>query len=55
VNDEINEYWDIAGAVKDTRLFFEVGFRALNDDKLQAWKQGDEFEATRLKMLEELK
>ena len=55
VNDEINEYWDIAGAVKDTRLFFEVGFRALNDDKLQTWKQGDEFEATRLKMLEELK
>jgi len=55
VNDEINEYWDIAGAVKDTRLFFEVGFRALNDDELQAWKQGDEFEATRLKMLEELK
>jgi len=55
VNDEINEYWDIAGAVKDTRLFFEVGFRALNDGKLQIWKQGDEFEATRLKMLEELK
>jgi Zn-dependent M28 family amino/carboxypeptidase len=55
VNDEINEYWDIAGAVKDTRLFFEVGFGALNDDKLQSWKQGDEFEATRLKMLEEIK
>lgn len=55
VNDEINEYWDIAGAVKDTRLFFEVGFRAMNDDKLQSWKQGDEFEATRLKMLEEIK
>ena len=55
VNDEINEYWDLAGAVKDTRLFFEVGFRALNDSKLQAWKAGDEFEATRLKMLEELK
>ncbi|MFY0684241.1 MAG: M28 family peptidase [Balneola sp.] len=55
VNDEINEYWDITGAVKDTRLFFEVGFRALNESKLQAWKQGDEFEATRLKMLEEVK
>lgn len=55
VNDEINEYWDISGAVKDTRLFFEVGFRALNDSKLQAWEKGDEFEATRLKMLEEVK
>jgi Zn-dependent M28 family amino/carboxypeptidase len=55
VNDEINEYWDISGAVKDSRLFFEVVFKALNDDKLQSWKQGDEFEATRLKMLEEVK
>jgi Zn-dependent M28 family amino/carboxypeptidase len=55
VNDEINEYWDLSGAVEDTRLFFEVGFRALNDSNLQAWKSGDEFEATRLKMLEEIK
>ena len=55
VNDEINEYWDLSGAVKDTHLFFEVGFRALNDSELQTWKSGDEFEATRLKMLEEVK
>ncbi len=55
VNDEINEYWDLAGAVKDTRLFFEVGFRALNASTLQSWKAGDEFEATRLKMLEDSK
>lgn len=54
VNDEINEYWDLAGAVKDTRLFFKVGVKAINDDALQAWKQGDEFEATRLKMLKEV-
>ncbi len=54
VNDEINEYWDLKGAVMDTRLFFKAGFKALNDDKLQAWKPGDEFEATRLKMLEDL-
>ncbi len=54
VNDEINEYWDISGAVKDTRLFFEVGFRVLNDDTLQAWKKGDEFEAARLNMLEKV-
>lgn len=55
VNDEINEYWDLAGAVKDTRLFFKVGFEAINDPSLQSWKQGDEFEATRLKMLNDLK
>ena len=54
VKDEINEYWDIAGAVKDSRLFFKAGFRALNADELQSWKQGDEFEATRLKMLKDV-
>lgn len=55
VNDEINEYWDLSGAAKDTQLFFEVGYRALNSDQLQKWKAGDEFEATRLKMLDEIK
>ncbi|MEX0844671.1 MAG: M28 family peptidase [Balneolaceae bacterium] len=51
VNDEINEYWDLAGAEIDTRLFFLTGFRALNAEDLQTWKSGDEFEATRLRML----
>ncbi|MTI87790.1 MAG: M28 family peptidase [Balneolaceae bacterium] len=53
VNDEINTYWDLSGAVIDTRLFFKTGYRALNAEQLQSWKPGDEFEATRLKMLEE--
>ena len=53
VNDEINEYWDLAGAEIDTRLFFLTGFRALNAEELQIWNSGDEFEATRLRMLEE--
>ena len=53
VNDEINEYWDLSGAEKDTRLFFKVGLRVLNADELQSWKPGDEFEATRLRMLED--
>lgn len=51
VNDEVNEYWDLSGAVKDARLFFRVGLRALNADQLQAWRAGDEFEAARLKSL----
>ncbi len=54
VNDEINEYWDLAGAEVDTRLFFLTGFRALNAEELQTWEQGDEFEATRLRMLERI-
>ena len=53
VNDEINEYWDLTGAEQDTRLFFKTGYKALNADELQAWKEGDEFEATRLRMIEE--
>ena len=51
VNDEVNEYWDLSGAVKDARLFFKVGLRAINADQLQAWKAGDEFEAARLKSI----
>lgn len=54
VNDEINEYWDLSGAEIDARLFFKTGYRALNAEGLQSWKQGDEFEATRLKMLERI-
>lgn len=52
LSDEINEYWDLSGAEIDTRLFFKTGFRALNAEELQSWKPGDEFEATRLEMLE---
>jgi len=52
VSDEINEFWDLNGAEIDTRLFFLTGFRALNAEELQTWKRGDEFEATRLEMLE---
>ncbi len=51
VNDEVNEYWDLSGAVKDARLYFKVGLRAINADQLQAWKVGDEFEAARLKSI----
>lgn len=54
VNDEINEYWDLTGAEVDTRLFFLTGFRALNAENLQTWNEGDEFEATRLRMLDRI-
>lgn len=54
VSDEINEFWDLSGAEIDTRLFFLTGFRALNAQELQTWKEGDEFEATRVEMLERI-
>jgi Zn-dependent M28 family amino/carboxypeptidase len=53
VNDEVNEFWDLTGAEKDARLFFKVGFDVLNAAGLQTWNKGDEFEATRLRMVEE--
>ncbi|HLR24320.1 MAG TPA: M28 family peptidase, partial [Fodinibius sp.] len=52
VNDEINEYWDPSGMVRDVRIFFDVGYRILNGEKMQRWDEGDEFKQKRLEMLE---
>ncbi|MCW9706953.1 M28 family peptidase [Fodinibius salsisoli] len=54
VNDEINDYWDLRGMVQDVRLFFEAGYRILNAESMQTWRQGDEFKQKRLEMLEEV-
>lgn len=51
VNDEVNEYWDLTGAVNDARLFFKVGLDVLNNPELQSWYSGDEFEAVRLQSI----
>jgi Zn-dependent M28 family amino/carboxypeptidase len=51
VNDEINEYWDPAGMLQDTRLFFKAGYRILNADSLQTWREGDEFKQARQESL----
>ncbi len=53
VRDEINEYWDLSGAEKDSRLFFKVGVDILNARDLQAWYPGDEFEAIRIESLKQ--
>lgn len=53
VHDEINEYWDLSGMVRDVRLFFNAGYRIVNADKMQSWKQGDEFKQKRLEMIQE--
>ncbi|MEX0995307.1 MAG: M28 family peptidase [Balneolaceae bacterium] len=51
VSDEINEYWDLTGMERDVRLFFRSSFQILNNDELMEWYPGDEFEATRSRML----
>ncbi|MFK8115101.1 MAG: M28 family peptidase [Rubripirellula sp.] len=46
-SDEYREDWDMAGAVEDTRLLFEVGRRIANQPQMPQWNAGDEFEAAR--------
>lgn len=54
VSDEVNEYWDLSGMVQDVRLFFDAGYRMLNTDRIQTWRDGDEFKQTRMDMIEEV-
>lgn len=51
VSDEVNPEWDLAGAVQDIQLLFEVGYQVANSDKFPAWKAGAEFKAKRDEML----
>ena len=51
VSDEIKPDWDLSGAVEDTRLLFQVGFRVAEAKKWPAWKPGTEFKAKREAML----
>lgn len=46
-SDEYNPKWDLSGAVKDVQLLLEVGWAAANQDEMQKWNAGDEFEAAR--------
>ncbi len=54
LSDEINEYWDMAGMERDVRLITKVAFDVINRDKMMEWEPGDEFEAVRQQMLEEI-
>ena len=38
--------------MEDAQLIFTVGYRVANADKMPEWKPGNEFRATREKMLE---
>lgn len=51
VSDEIRPDWDLAGAVEDTELLFEVGRRVAEGDEWPEWKPGAEFKARREAML----
>ncbi len=53
-SDKINEFWDLEGMEKDTRLFFRSAFHIINADEMMKWEENDEFEAARLQYLREL-
>ena len=45
--DEYDASWDLSGAVMDTRLFFEIGYKISNESTFPQWKEGSEFKAKR--------
>ncbi len=51
VSDEVKSDWDLAGAVEDARLLFEVGYRIAQANVYPEWKPGTEFRARREAML----
>jgi len=51
VSDEVKPDWDLAGAVEDLALLFQVGYRVAQGDKYPEWKPGTEFKAKREEML----
>ncbi len=50
-SDKIDPAWDLAGAVEDTQLLFEVGYQVAVGNHIPAWKPGGEFKANREAML----
>ncbi len=54
VHDKVDENWDLVGAVEDMRLVFNVGYRVINAPEMMTWTPGDEFEAARLRAIQEL-
>jgi hypothetical protein len=47
VTDVVKPDWDLTGAVEDTRLLLEVGYRVAQADAIPEWKPGTEFRAKR--------
>ena len=52
-SDAFRETWDFSGAAEDMKLAFWLGCRLADAPELPRWRAGDEFEAARLKALEE--
>jgi Zn-dependent M28 family amino/carboxypeptidase len=53
-SDDLEESWDLAGAVEDARLLFHLGLKVADAPLAPTWRPGDEFEAARRKALAEV-
>jgi Zn-dependent M28 family amino/carboxypeptidase len=49
--DVVTPDWDLAGLAEDLKVFFAVGYRVAQADKMPEWKPGSEFGAKREQML----
>lgn len=47
VSDDVKPWWDLGGAVDDTRLYFLVGYDVAQTSHWPEWKPGSEFKARR--------
>ena len=54
VGDEILDDWDFAGTEQDARILFRVGYAISQHTEWPQWSEGNEFRATREKMLSKL-
>ncbi len=51
VSDEVKPDWDLAGAIEDMQLLFQVGYKVAQADRWPEWKPGTEFKVKREQML----
>ena len=50
-SDQVKPDWDLSGLAEDARLLLAVGYRVAMAPTYPEWKPGNEFKATRDKML----
>ncbi len=50
-SDEVQDTWDLAGAVEDLQLAFHIGLQVANAAAIPTWREGDEFKARRDAMM----
>lgn len=53
-SDEYDPSWNFEGMISDAQLGYWTGLAIANADEMQQWVEGDEFEAARIKALQDV-